>query len=141
METVPSARMARVASYIAAPATPNCGLGCEQQGPGRQGPGGGPSRLVAQCVVAELEDVEYAGGDRLGVRVVTRPVDVDCGQFEIGSSVRSYDDHFAVEDDLAEQGETSQLPELFGPFASGPRPPAGPGKASPVRGEGTTYPL
>ena len=75
-------------------------------------------------MVAELEDVEDVEGDRLRVLVVTRPVDVDCDELEMGAPVWSYDNQFAVEDDLAERGETGQLPELFGPFASGPRPPA-----------------
>ena len=116
METVPSARMARVASYIAAPATPNCGLGCEQQGPGRQGPGGGPSRLVAQCVVAELDDVEDVEGNRLRVLVVTRPWTRTATSWKwvrpFGVTTTN-----STWDDLAERCETGQLPETFGPCA------------------------
>jgi hypothetical protein len=81
--------------------------------------------MVAQVLVAELEDVEDGESDRLRVGAVTGPVDAGSEQFKICPSVGRYHDHFAVQDGVAERGETGQLREPVGPFGAGARPQPG----------------
>jgi len=82
--------------------------------------------LVAQVLGAELEDVEDVERDPLRAGAVTGPVDPGSQQFEIRPSVGRHDDHFAVQNDVAERGETGQLREPVGPLGASARPQPGP---------------
>ncbi len=72
--------------------------------------------------MAEWEDVEDLEGDRLRVRVVTRPWTRTATSLKSARSSGVTTTNSTFEDDLAERGEAGQLAETFGPCASGPRP-------------------